>query len=207
MLLVRARFALAIIFLATGACVASTPVFPDPSITATPTHQRPPASRVGPILLIGDSIMRGAREEGGLQGLLEEDGWIPEIVAENSREIGWAISQVELRFTVPRIVVVEMGTNPSPLVRNFAQEVQTMVEALVERGAKRIYWIPPQALDPLRYAERAQIVRDAASSTVIVSRWPERLMLNPYWFQSDGLHLTQTGYVQLALFLRDELAG
>jgi len=151
--------------------------------------------------------MVGARNEGAMEGLLEEDGWIPEILAENSRETTWAINQVELRPSVPQIVVVEMGTNPSPLVRNFAAEVQELVDALVQRGAKRIYWIPPEALDPQRYAERAQIVRDAASSTLIVSGWPAVLVNNPYWFQADGLHLTQEGYRQLALYVRDELAG
>jgi lysophospholipase L1-like esterase len=149
--------------------------------------------------------MVGARNEGGIEGLLEEDGWIPEILAENSRETTWAINQVELRPSVPQIVVVEMGTNPSPLVRNFAAEVRELVDALVQRGAKRIYWIPPEALDPQRYAERAQIIHNAASSTLIVSGWPDVLLNNPYWFQADGLHLTQEGYRQLALYVRDEL--
>jgi lysophospholipase L1-like esterase len=157
-------------------------------------------------LIIGDSIMVGARDEGGLEGLLAQDGWIPEIVAENSRDTTWAISQVDLRPTVPRRVIVEMGTNPSPTVNNFAAEVRTLVDALVQRGARKIYWIPPQSIEPERYAERAQIVRDAASSAVFVSGWPDFLVQNPQLFQSDGLHLTQEGYQQLALFLRDELA-
>jgi hypothetical protein len=76
----------------------------------------------------------------------------------------------------------------------------------VQRGAQKIYWIPPESIDPALYAERAQIVRDAASSTVVVSGWPDYLVQNPQLFQSDGLHLTQEGYLQLALYLRDELA-
>jgi hypothetical protein len=200
-----ARLLAPLLFITLAACVAATPVFPDASSSASPST-RPRAPRAGPILLIGDSIMVGARDEGGLEGLLEEDGWIPEILADNGREATWAISQVDLRPSVPQTVVVEMGSNPSPLVRNFAAEVQSLIDALVQRGAKRIYWIPPEAIDPTRYAERAQIVRDAASSTVFVSRWPETLLQNPAWFQYDGLHLTQEGYRQLAFFLRDELA-
>jgi lysophospholipase L1-like esterase len=199
----RARLALPILLFAATACVAATPVFPDASPSSTP---RPKPSEAGPVLLIGDSIMVGARDEGGLAGLLEEDGWIPEIVAENSREAEWALARIEERSAVPRRVIVEIGTNPSPVVRNFAAEVRALIEALTQRGAKRIYWIPPQSIDPALYAERAQIVRDAASSTVVVSGWADFLVQNPQLFQSDGLHLTQEGYVQLALFIRDELA-
>ena len=75
-----------------------------------------------------------ARDIGGLQGLLEQSGWNAEIVAQVGAGLPWAIQQVEPRLVVPRIVIVEMGTNPSPLLGNFENEVHQMIDDLVARN-------------------------------------------------------------------------
>jgi lysophospholipase L1-like esterase len=181
-----------------------------------PTVQRPSASptpdatavgspfKIVPLLVIGDSISVGARDIGGLPGLLEGNGWIAEIVAEVGVGVPWALQQVEPRLVVPRIVLVELGSNPGPNVDDFENEVHQLIDALVARGARHIIWIPPEARDPTRYAEKAAVIARAAGSTVTVSGWPAKLEQNPQWF-GDELHLTQEGYRELALFIRDEL--
>jgi lysophospholipase L1-like esterase len=171
------------------------------SVDASPSVSLVPRD----LLLLGDSIMVGARDIGGVQRLLEGSGWVPEIIAEIGQGVPWALQQVEDRFVVPRIVLVELGSNPGPGLGDFPNEVPRLIQALVARGAQRIVWIPPVARDPTRYAERDDVIARAASSTVSVSQWPAQLEQNPQWF-GDELHLTEAGYQALALFIRDELA-
>jgi hypothetical protein len=156
-------------------------------------------------LLIGDSLMVGARDIGGLEGLLEETGWIPEVVAKVGAGVPWAMQQVDDRVSVPHIVLVEMGSNPGPGLGDFPNEVQRLIDALTAKGARRIVWIPPKARDPMKYNDRDAVIEQAASSRVLVSGWPKLLELNPQWFGGD-LHLTEEGYKQLALYIRDEMA-
>lgn len=203
---------LAIIFLA-GAC--GTAVHPSPradaAAVATVEKPKPNASpfsfsqfHITPVLIIGDSIMVGAHDIGGLQRLLEESGWNPEIVARVGAGLPWALQQIDERLVVPRIVVVEMGTNPSPLLGNFENEVHQMLDDLAARGARHIIWIPPEGRDPTRYQEKDAVVAAAAGSTMHVSGWPKLLEVNPQWF-GDEVHLTEEGYRQLANFVYQEL--
>ena len=201
---------LAIISL-TGACgTAIHPDNPRPDAaaiaTVEPTADTSPFSQfhLTPALIVGDSIMVGARDIGGLQGLLDQSGWNADIVAQVGAGLPWAIQQVEPRLVVPRIVVIEMGTNPSPLLGNFENEVHQMLDDLVERGARHIIWIPPEGRDPTRYQEKDDVIAAAASSQMHVSGWAKLLEMNPQWF-GDEVHLTEEGYRQLANFLYQEL--
>jgi len=180
-----------------------------------PTVQRPPARvspspdattpfRLVPVLILGDSITVGARDIGGLQGLLAGSGWNAEIVAEIGVGVPWAKQQVAPRLVVPQIVVLELGTNPSPLIDDFENDVHRLVDALVARGARHILWIQPEARDPMEYAEKDAVIARAVSSHVHVSGWAAKLEQNPQWFGADP-HLTQEGYRELALFLTEEL--
>jgi lysophospholipase L1-like esterase len=192
------------LFLATTACGAlGHPSVQRPSDSPSPDTTALPF-KIVPILVIGDSISVGARDIGGLQGLLEGNGWNAEIVAEVGMGVPWGLQQIEPRLTVPRIVVVELGSNPSPLLYDFENEVRRLIDALVARGARHIIWIPPEARDPTRYAEKAAVIARAASSHVHVSGWAAKLEQNPQWF-GDELHLTEEGYRELATFIRDEL--
>ena len=202
---------LAIIFLGSACGTAIHPPTPRADAAAIATVEKPtpdasPFSQfhITPVLIIGDSIMVGAHDIGGLQGLLEQSGWNPEIVARVGAGLPWAIQQVEQRLVVPRIVVVEMGTNPSPLLGNFENEVHQMIDDLVARGARHIIWIPPEGRDPTRYQEKDDVIAAAVSSHMHVSGWPTLLEMNPQWF-GDEVHLTELGYRQLANFVYQEL--
>jgi lysophospholipase L1-like esterase len=167
------------IFLLTTGC--GTLIHPTVRRTATPNPSpdtRP--LKIVPLLVIGDSITVGARDIGLLPGLLETSGWNAEIVAEVGVGTQWALQQVEQRQVVPRIVLVELGSNPSPLLDDF------------------------EARDPTRYAEKDAVIARVAGNRVQVSAWPTKLQQNPQWF-GDELHLTQEGYRALAEFMREEL--
>lgn len=174
----------------------------------TPARQRPNPARLlvepGSVLAIGDSILVGARDEGGLVDLLADAGWEAEVVAEGSRQVSWALYQVEAREDVPRTVVVVLGSNPGAGVGTFPEEATTLIDALRARGARRILWIPPHALDG-RYADKQAALRELEGRVVDVLDWPAALDPHPEWYQGDGLHLTSDGYEALALFLRDAL--
>jgi lysophospholipase L1-like esterase len=194
------------IFLVTTGC--GTLIHPSvQSSTTRPSASPDTASsplKIVPLLVIGDSITVGARDIGLLPGLLELGGWNAEIVAEVGVGTPWALQQVEPRVSVPRVVLIELGSNPGPGLDGFESEVHQLIDALVARGARRIIWIPPEGRDPTRYADKDAAIARAAGSRLIVSTWPARLEQNPQWF-GDELHLTEEGYRALAEFIRQEL--
>lgn len=157
------------------------------------------------MLLLGDSILVGARDFGGLEGGLRARGWVPEILAEEGRAVSWATGVLETRDRVPMVVVVALGSNPGPGPEGFAADVDALVEALTRRGAARIVWIPPVHADAERYAARQAILSDAARP-VEVAGWPARVGRNPGWLSGDGLHLTGDGYAALAAFVVERLS-
>jgi lysophospholipase L1-like esterase len=178
-----------------------------PTVQHTTSPSPSPDTRplkIVPLLVIGDSIAVGARDIGFLPGLLEINGWNAEIVAEVGVGTPWALQQVESRASVPRVVLVELGSNPGPFLDDFENEVHQLIAALIARGARHIIWIPPEARDPTRYAEKDAVIARAASNRLIVSTWPAKLEQNSQWF-GDELHLTEEGYRALAAFIRDEL--
>lgn len=163
----------------------------------TPRPQRTRSDQA--LLVLGDSITVGARDAGGLVDKLTEDGWIPDVVAEVGKTVPWAIDQVEQRDEVPRVVLVALGTNPSPLLRDFADEVDELLDALRERGARTIAWIPPRAAEPERYAERVSVLRAADDEgRLVLSDWDVLTEGHPEWFHTDGIHLSVDGYRALA---------
>ena len=186
---------------------ASPPLPGQPSDggTLAPTPHHPVG---GPVFAIGDSILLGTVEHGNLGVELAGDGWDLDYQAETGRTVRWAIDQVRVRPTVPRFVVVVLGSNPGFSSAGFADDVLTLRDALVARGARRILWIPPRALDANRYAEKDQILRsdDETDPRLVVPDWPAVLDQNQQWLVGDGLHLTEEGYHALALYIREQLA-
>ncbi len=172
------------------------------------TKKAAPKPHGGPVYAIGDSLLVGALNHGGLEEGLSEDGWELSSLAEAGRSTRWAVDQIELRTDVPRYVVVVMGSNPGFSSQGFADEVQALRDELVARGARRILWIPPHHPDPTRYETKRQILADAdrADGALTVPDWGAVLDANPDWVNSDGIHLSEAGYAAMAGFIRDALA-
>jgi len=162
----------------------------------------------GPVLAIGDSLLVGAVNHGSLESDLTDDGWEPETIAENGRSTRWAVDQIEFRDSVPRYVIIVLGSNPGFSSDGFAEDVQALRDALVARGARRILWMPPHHPDPTRYETKLQILSDAdrADGALTVPDWGAVLDANPSWVNSDGIHLSEEGYIAMADFIRDALA-
>ena len=183
------------------------PQLPGQAGNITPAASPTRSPRGGPLFLIGDSILDGAQSHGELGLRLTEDQWEPEVLAETGRSTRWAIDQVRERESVPRYVVVVLGSNPGSSSEGFRDEVLTLRDALIARGARRIVWIPPHASDSGRYAEKDRILQevDETDRRLAVPDWGAVLEQNPYYIGDDGLHLTDDGYRALALFIRDTL--
>jgi hypothetical protein len=201
-----------VLLLALTACVieqgsGDTPLLPGQAGAATSTPAVARSPRGGPMLAIGDSLLDGAVTHGNLGLKLTEDQWEPEVVAETGRSTRWAIDQVRMRDKVPRYVVLVLGSNPGSSSAGFADEVQSLRDALVARGARRILWIPPDGADPGRYVEKDAILKEAdrADGRLFVPDWGAVLDQNPQYIGGDGLHLTEAGYDALATFIRDAL--
>ena len=205
----RTALLIILLLLAPGACrndrgPDATPVVPDGN-GETSGEKHPHG---GPVLAIGDSILLGATEHGELANQLALDGWELESIAEEGRSTSWAAGVIEQRTSVPRYVVVVLGSNPGHSSVGFADDVMALRNALVDRGARRIVWIPPHNTDPERYAEKDRILRedDAADGRLYVPDWGSVLDASPEYVGGDGLHLTENGYHALSDYIRDALA-
>jgi hypothetical protein len=183
------------------------PLLPGQAGDSTPIATPTRSPRGGALFLIGDSILVGAVSHGDLGLRLTEDQWVPEVLAEEGRSTRWAIDEVRKLETVPRYVVVVLGSNPGYSSAGFSDEVPTLRDALVARGARRIVWIPPHSTDSGRYDEKESILREAdrTDRRLSVPYWGAVLDAYPHYTGDDGLHLTDEGYRALAVFIRDAL--
>jgi lysophospholipase L1-like esterase len=198
------------VLLVLAACVSDrqgfeTPLLEDPATTSAQSSRTPG----GAVLAIGDSIMVGADDHGHLGAILALDGWDLETVAERGRSTRWAVDRIEDRVErVPRYVVVVLGSNPGFSSDGFSDDVDELRMLLIERGARRILWIPPYSTDPLGYSEKLTVLADAdrAERRMVVPPWGAVLDQHPEWIIGDGIHLTEDGYTALAAFIADWLA-
>ena len=154
-----------------------------------------------PVLFIGDSLTVGSRQEGQLEDVALAAGIEADVLAQEGRDVGWAVELVEARPSVPAVVVVELGTNPDADADPFVAEVAELVEALRDRGATTIAWVTPVHRDD-RYDEKVAVLEEAAEAgSLVVADWRALVRENPDWFIPDNLHYTDEGYAALAAFL------
>jgi SpoIID/LytB domain protein len=109
--------------------------------------------------------------------------------------------------TMPTVALLQLGYNDNPAT--FAQDIDQVVTALNARAVQRIIFV--------NLSTRRPSVDYSASNAALVAatqRYPNVTVLdwNTYssgpdksrWF-SDAVHLTNTGRVEFALFLRNQL--
>jgi lysophospholipase L1-like esterase len=187
-----------------------TPVSSDapsagPAEPITPTVQ-PHSRHAGSVLIVGDSLVVGANKL-GLSKTLAADGWKVEIDADEGRSTRSGIAAVLPRRTVPALVVVELGTNPSAALAVFPDELHQMLDALFQRGARRVVWVTPHHRDDNRYDAKGRALVDAAAkeSRLVLADWHAYAVGHKQWMNADGLHYTEAGYTVLAAFIADHV--
>jgi hypothetical protein len=153
------------------------------------------------VLVVGDSLTHGASLFGELDDRLERAGFDDvEVVAEDGRDVLWAIEEVEALDEVPSLVVLELGTNPGPSTAGFADDVDELVATLRSRGAVRIAWLTPVHGRDDRYDDKVAIL-EGTEGIDVVADWASIAQDDPRRLAADGLHPTEDGYADLARFL------
>jgi len=177
------------------------------------------AAPVGRILLIGDSI--GASITTEFAGIVAPAYTNVDFQAVPNRcLVGSACVQPSVGLpdapaiistltsdTMPTVAVLQLGYNDSP--STFAQDIDQVVSALNARAVQRIVFV--------NLSTRRASVDYAASNAALAAatqRYPNVSVLDwnahssgpdkNRWF-SDSVHLTSTGRVEFALFLRNQL--
>jgi lysophospholipase L1-like esterase len=175
--------------------------------TDNPTVRPHLAGSADTVLVIGDSLVNGARLFGDLGDRLDAAGFEGlEIVAEDGRDPAWGVEQVEDMDEVPEVVVIELGTNPDADPDGFAETATTLVAALRARGAERIAWLTPVHARDGRYDEKVAILA-AVPGLDEIADWASVVRDDPRRLAADGLHPTRDGYSDLAEFVVDVAAS
>jgi hypothetical protein len=99
-----------------------------------------------------------------------------------------------------RTVVVEVGYNDPPDA--FPGEVDESIDALLAAGVKRILWVDLHEVLP-QYGEMNRMLAAAAvrHPEVSIVDWNGFAQSGYGWFQSDQIHLTAAGGIELATLL------
>ena len=175
--------------------------------TDNPTVRPELAGTADTVLVMGDSLVNGARLFGDLGDRLDAAGFDTlEIVAEDGRDPAWGVEQIEDMAEVPEVVVIELGTNPDADPDGFAEVAASLVSALRARGAERIAWLTPVHGRDDRYDDKVAILASTPGLDQVAD-WASVVRDDPRRLAADGLHPTREGYSELADFLVDTAAS
>ena len=163
---------------------------------------------LGRVMVIGDSVATGMYWHNDAVTILQNDfdvDWEVEIcrrlAGRSCTSDGvtppTALDLVNSLSSVPPYVVMEMGYNDP--ADTFAQSLDATMQALVAKGAKRVFWLT------LREAEGPfPLINQQLRAAV--ARWPQLQLVDwnalsanhPEWFQTDDVHLVDAGGVAMA---------
>jgi hypothetical protein len=99
-----------------------------------------------------------------------------------------------------KVLVVKVGYNES--AQGYREGIDQVMRAAVRQGVTGVVWVTlREARDVYRWTNIA--IRTAAKRwpQLVVADW-DRYSRGKPWFGPDGLHLTSTGAIALATFLR-----
>lgn len=184
---------------------ATTAAVTSPTLPATTEVTVPVDTTVAAeprrVLVLGDSLVEGAAEVGGLSAGMHDAGFdFVEVLAEAGEDVTWGIEQIEARAIVPDVVIVALGTNPSGNADGFGADVRTLLRDLRRRGAEHIAWVTPAHRDEDRYAEKVAVL-ERVDGIDLLADWARRAAAEPEVLLADGLHPSEAGYAELAEFL------
>ena len=98
------------------------------------------------------------------------------------------------------VLVVDVGYNEGPI--GYGAGIDAVMRAALAQKARRVVWVTLRETRDL-YRQTNEVIRRAAR------RWPQlevadwnAFSAGKPWFAGDGLHLTPTGAIELATFLR-----
>ena len=167
------------------------------------------------VTVIGDSVLTGVEWNDQAVSILEQG--LPDVdlqIAvcrrltgiscpfEGERPPNLVDTVQSLGDAIGKTVVVEVGYNDPE--DGFGDAVDASVRALLQAGVQHILWVNFHDWVP-QYARMNTVLAQvlARYPQVTIVDW-QAASLNQYsWFQSDGIHLVQSGAVALAGLIRD----
>src|SRR5207302_10222993 len=107
--------------------------------------------------------------------------WTVEVDASEGRSTRTGVIETQSRATVPPLVLVELGTNPSSAIGGFASEVVAMVDELKAAGAQRILWVTTHYRDDDRYSDKnaALVAVAAGDPALVIADWDASASAHP----------------------------
>jgi len=99
------------------------------------------------------------------------------------------------------VVVIDVGYNDVP--SDYGSDIDRVMQALVRQNVTTVIWVTMQERRIL-YRTTNAAIRAAAKRwpQIRVADWDDASGAKPKWFVDDGLHLTSSGAIGLARFLR-----
>ncbi len=169
----------------------------------TPAAAQTPPEPQADVLVLGDSLCVGAAGVGGLRDLLVRADLTADLRCTVGVPLATGLAVARSMPTVPPVVIVELGTNPSRSTSAFRADALALVQELRARGAVAIRWLTAGTTTPGRYDEQNAVVRSL--SGVTVADWAAVLAADPTLFHEDGIHYTRAGNARFAAYLLDQM--
>jgi len=106
--------------------------------------------------------------------------------------------------TLGKIVIVGVGYND--FEQTFAQSVEESVQALLQAGVTRIFWVTLREVrQPYVHMNDVLVTASKQHPQMTLVDWSTYSRDHPEWFQPDGIHLQGSGAVAMARLLRASL--
>jgi lysophospholipase L1-like esterase len=111
------------------------------------------------------------------------------------------LALVEGAESLGDLVVVDVGYNDVP--SDYGADIDRVMQSVVRRGVTTVIWVTMQETRPL-YRTTNGAIRAAAARwpQIRIADWHAASRAQRSWFAGDGLHLSRSGAVALARFLR-----
>ncbi|MDQ1494866.1 MAG: hypothetical protein QOG69_1349, partial [Actinomycetota bacterium] len=112
----------------------------------------------------------------------------------------------QLGSSIAPTVIVEVGSNDPQDV--FAQEVEDAMHVLLHYGVTRVLWVNFHEVQGQYPAMNQALVAAAQRYPELsVVDWNGAAANHPEWFQTDGIHLVESGAEAMATLLHNALLG
>lgn len=111
------------------------------------------------------------------------------------------LALVESAESLGDLVVIDVGYNDVP--SDYGTDIDRVMQGLVRRGVTTVIWVTMQEKRPL-YRTTNGAIRAAAARwpQIRIADWHAASRAQRSWFAGDGLHLSRSGALALARFLR-----
>lgn len=148
-----------------------------------------------PLLMVGDSITVGTKDATNSQ--LTPQGWSAEIDGQVGRTTDQGLQVIKAKRGSMEHFIVELGYNDAGNTTVYRDRLLAILDEL--RGAKQV-WLVNLTESRSYYASANQIIAVAPLyyPNVKVVDWASVAKAHPEAIQSDGVHMTATGYQLLA---------